>query len=399
MKKFSYRCVKCSSEYPSCSDKEMLTCPSCGSNLDVIYDYGNIDITGPADIFDMFIYPQLLPVDVDRSLLRLPIGGTPLVQSRLLSNLFFKDDSRNPSLSYKDRASAIAVLRASELGLDTIVTASTGNAAASLSVLCAAAGLKAVIFVPESAPEGKLLQILMHGAQLVKVKGTYDQVFDMATEYSSYCGAYLRSTGINPMMAEGRKTSAFEIYEQFGRSVPDNIVVSVGDGCIIGGIYKGFWELKELGMINRIPRIIGVQAEGSSPLVKAFDNNSMEFTPESADTIADSISVGYPRDGYKALRAAYETQGVFISVSDTQIMQAQYDMSKNEGIFCEPAASAAYAGYLKLKPEGDTVVMVTGNGLKDPRSADRSNEFSFVTASFDNYSLEDISKGLNLPFI
>ncbi|MCD6579966.1 threonine synthase [bacterium] len=391
-KRYFFKCVKCGKEI---HEKEnILTCPECDSNMDVIYDYESIDLKESND-FDMFLFPQLLPNDADKSLLRVKIGGTPLVKSRNKETLFFKDDSRNPSLSFKDRASAIGVLKTIELKRKGIVTASTGNAAASLATLSALAGIKAVIFAPVSAPQAKLAQIQIHGAFLVKVNGSYDEAFDIATEFSQKSGYYLRNTGINPMMTEGKKTVAFEIAKQFDYDLPENIFVSVGDGCIIGSVYKGFYELKKLNKIERIPRIFGIQAHGANPIFQAFKGNYDKIDPIRSSTIADSINVGNPRDYQKALRAVIESHGEFIEVEDREIMAAQSILAKDEGIYAEPAASAAFAGYLKKGIKGRTVVLITGNGLKDINATIKSNEFASLTVSPTDYNIDYIMEKVN----
>lgn len=391
-KRYFFKCVKCG--YEIHDKEEVLTCPKCNSNMDVIYDYKNIELSENNEL-DMFIFPELLPNNVGKEKLRVKIGGTPLIKSRNKSSLFFKDDSRNPSLSFKDRASAVGVLKTIELKKAGIVTASTGNAAASLATLSALAGVKAVIFVPESAPIAKLAQIQIHGAFLIKVQGSYDEAFDIATEFSQKSGYYLRNTGINPMMTEGKKTVAFEIAKQFNYDLPENIFVSVGDGCIIGSVYKGFYELKLLNKIRNIPKIFGVQAHGANPIFQAFTNNYDDIYPMRSVTIADSINVGNPRDYQKALRAVRKSNGKFIEASDEEIMSAQALLAKNEGIYAEPAAAAAYAGYLKQNPNETSIVLITGNGLKDVNATLHSNKFSSITILPKNYNIEDILKGVN----
>jgi threonine synthase len=387
---FHYKCLRCDF-FEKDGTKELLTCPKCGSNLDITYNYDDIKLKQP-QIFNMFLHPELMPISVSTDIFRTKIGGTPLIESRTKKYLFFKDDSRNPSLSFKDRASAIAILKSIELNKKGIVTASTGNAAASLATLSALTGQKCVIFVPESAPKGKLIQILIHGAKLIKVKGSYDQAFDIATEFSKVSEYYLRNTGINPFMTEGKKTAAYEIAYQLNYEVPDNVFVSVGDGCIIGSTYKGFYELKMVGKIDKIPRIYGVQAMGANPIFRAFKANKEDIEQLKANTIADSISVGNPQDYQKALRAVRKSGGDFIEVSDKEIMDAQREMAVSEGLYAEPAAAAAFAGYLKKKLEGKTVILITGNGLKDVDATEKSFNFDFISIDPNNYDIEEINE-------
>jgi threonine synthase len=299
-----------------------------------------------------------------------------------------KDESKNPTGSFKDRASAIVVARAQELKSEIIVTASTGNAGAALAGMCAAVGQKAIIFAPKSAPPAKVAQLLIFGAKVILVDGTYDDAFDLTIKASNEFGWYCRNTGYNPFTVEGKKTAAFEIWEwwqethqkwhdEFGEGLdhaPLTIFVSVGDGNIISGIHKGFKDLVQLGWLPRIPRIVGVQAEGSAAIANAFHGNTETITPVSATTIADSISVDLPRDGVRAVRAAKETNGTYITVSDAEILKAIAELGR-VGVFAEPAGAAAYAGLVKGTASGlvgsadPILVLNTGSGLKDIRAA------------------------------
>jgi threonine synthase len=341
-------------------------------------------------------YLPLLPVEEpegDSTPLHIA-GGTPvfkltsLAEKLGLQNLWLKDESRNPTASFKDRASAIVVTRAREIGAEVVVTASTGNAGAALAGMSAAVRQKAVIFAPKSAPQAKVAQLLIFGAKVILVDGTYDDAFDLTVKAAQEFGWYCRNTGYNPFTAEGKKTAAFEIWEwwqeahakwheEFGEDLdhaPLTIFVSVGDGNIISGIHKGFKDLLQLGWLPRMPRIIGVQAEGSAAISNAFHGNTETITPVSATTMADSISVDLPRDGVRAIRAAKESGGTYVNVSDQEILNAIADLGR-VGIFAEPAGAAAYAGLVKgsasgLVGAGDPIlVMNTGSGLKDIRAA------------------------------
>jgi threonine synthase len=301
-----------------------------------------------------------------------------------LRNLWIKDESRNPTASFKDRASAILVARAREIGSDVVVTASTGNAGAALAGMAAAVGQDAVIFAPRTAPPAKIAQLLIYGAKVLLVDGNYDAAFELSIAASEEFGWYCRNTGYNPFTVEGKKTAAFEIWEQ----VPDHyfnkqkgshrkhlcIFVSVGDGNIISGLHKGFKDLNSLGLLDSIPRIFGVQSVGSASIANAFLSGTEEIKPVAAKTLADSISVDLPRDGLRALRAATQTGGAYITVLDDEIIAAIAELGA-VGIFAEPAGSAAYAGLVKAIREGlieqdDPVVVInTGSGLKDVSSA------------------------------
>jgi threonine synthase len=296
-----------------------------------------------------------------------------------LKQLWIKDDGRNPTASYKDRASAVVVARAGEVKAEVIVTASTGNAGAALAGMAAACGRKAIIFAPKTAPQAKIAQLLVFGAQVILVDGNYDQAFDLSVMASQEFGWYCRNTGYNPFTAEGKKTAAFEIWEQIllsNEKITEKlcVFVSVGDGNIISGIHKGFKDLKELGLIDSVPRIFGIQSEGSSAIANAFEEKTEEIKPVHATTLADSISVDLPRDGLRALRAATQTGGAFIKVNDQEILNAIGKLGK-AGIFSEPAGATAYAGVLKasatdiIKADDPLVCMITGSGLKDVKAA------------------------------
>ena len=317
----------------------------------------------------------------------LKIGDTPLYQigrrtsgqpdsrtaGRVMDSfnfeLFLKDDSQNPTFSFKDRASALVSAWAKENGIETLVAASTGNAGSSLAGMCASQGQRAMIVVPAAAPLAKLTQILMYGATLVPVKGTYDDAFDLSVQISEKYGFYNRNTAYNPLTIEGKKTVSFELYRQLNHQVPDRIFIPVGDGVIYAGVCKGFEDLLKLGIIDRMPVLVAVQAEGSGNLINNLKSNS--FIAKSSRTIADSISVDVPKCFHMAAGYMDEYQGEAVSVSDQEILQASLLLSRSTGIFSEPAAVAAFAGMLKYHGQGlipahsKNVVLLTGSGLKD----------------------------------
>ena len=379
-------CYQCSWEGPA--EPFSYICPTCGKNLEFIYDYDVIATScGPLSLnkdhdASMWRYLPLLPVKAAPANKSLRVGGTPLVDypniaSELnIGRLQIKDDTRNPSGSLKDRASELAIQHAKELGKKTIVAASTGNAGSSLAALSAYHGMDSIILAPATAPIAKLTQILQHGAQLVPVDANYDTAFDLAFEWAQKHASYCRNTGINPILAEGKKTVALEIAEQNDWKVPDHVFVPVGDGCIISGVYKGFFDLLSLKWIDSMPAIHAVQADGSSAIVDSLATEG-DIKSVSADTIADSISVDQPRDGDKARRAIFESGGSGFKVSDDDILKAQYLLSQTTGIFAEPAAAAAYAGFLQasesgtFKSEDHVVVLITGSGLKDTANAQK----------------------------
>jgi len=303
------QCVTCKKTFQE-SEIEY-TCPDCGplhGTLDVIYDikqvckklsHEKLAVNREASHWR---YLPLLPIQNPDFIQPLRVGWTPLYQSPKLSSeleidkLYFKDDSGNASHSYKDRASSVAIVKALEKGYKGIAAASSGNAAASISAFAASAGLPCHIYVPKSIPQAKLAQLNAYGADVILVDGPYDQAFDLCMQEASKNGWYNRNTAINPYLAEGKKTGALEICEQLNWQAPQVVFVPVGDGCIISGVWKGFKDFYELGLIDSLPLLVGVQAEGSSPLVKAFHRGESEAISEEVQTIADSISVGFPRD-------------------------------------------------------------------------------------------------------
>ncbi len=385
-KKFlGYQCSLCNTQYAP--DEVTYTCPKDGGNLDVILDYEAIKReTTPEKIAageesSLWRYLPLLPV-ADPQGLGTPLraaGGTPLFAPKQLAenlglrSLWVKDESRNPTASFKDRASAVVVARAREVGAEVVVTASTGNAGAALAGMAAAVGQQAVIFAPKTAPPAKIAQLLIYGARVLLVDGTYDDAFDLTIQAAQEFGWYCRNTGYNPFTAEGKKTAALEIWEWV--KIPQaTIFVSVGDGNIISGIHKGFKDLLELGWMENMPRIFGVQAEGSAAVANAFHARTETITPVSARTLADSISVDLPRDGVRAVRAARDTGGSYIVVSDEDILSSIAALGQ-VGIFAEPAGATSYAGLVKaigmglIDPDDPVIVINTGSGLKDVKAA------------------------------
>jgi len=404
------RCVWCGEVYsPS---QVQYVCPKHGDdgNLDVLYDYDRIrhefQQHGLADVQGMWRYHALLPIPRDAMVPPLLVGGTPLYDAPQVARKYgvravsFKDDGRNPTGSLKDRASALIVARARAQNRTMVTTASTGNAAAALAGLAASIQMPSAIFVPATAPEAKVIQLLVYGAHVFLVNGAYDDAFKLCLEASHKFGWYCRNTGYNPYTSEGKKTVAYEICEQLsgGRGTfkaPDAIVVTVGDGNIISGVHKGLKDLKALGWIDHIPRLIGVQAEGSAALYQAWkdDIDPAEMRPIETHTIADSISAGLPRDRVKALRAVKETGGAYVAVSDQEILESIPAMARATGVFAEPAGAAGYAGFqcavkAGLLGKNDSVtVLVTGNGLKDVGSARRSVAEGYrVEANIDDVS-------------
>jgi threonine synthase len=326
-------------------------------------------------------YEPLLPFSDKSSFPPLRIGRTPgycasrLADATGIREIWIKDDGLNPSGSYKDRASAMVTARAKELKYPVIACASTGNAAASLACCCAASGIACVVFVPASAPAAKLTQIAAFGAILVSIRGTYDQAFDLVAAACEKYEWFNRSAGLNPYLVEGKKTGAFELCEDTNFNPPEVVFVGAGDGSIITGLCKGFTEFKKLGFIKDLPRIYGVQAEGASALKRAYDqfltSGMINIEPGSAQTCADSISVGNPREGVRAIKAVKAAGGAFLTVDEAEIRSAIGDLARTAAVFSEPAGAVGLAGLKRalrngLLSKGSRAgIFVTGSGLKD----------------------------------
>ncbi len=386
---YYYRCINCKKEYFThqikylCDDCEKQNTPELPPKgvLKVLYDYAAINKKLPKNKHQRFEqlksnhFLDILPVKNINNFPQLAVGNTPLYnikqidKKELAFEFFLKDDSQNPSYSFKDRASYLVSAYAKENGIETLIAASTGNAGSSLAGICASQNQKAIILVPETAPLAKLTQILMYGARLIPVKGNYDAAFDLSIEASRKFGWYNRNTAFNPLTIEGKKTVSFELFEQLNYSIPDTIFVPVGDGVIISGVYKGFEDLLELGIIEQIPRIVAVQSEGSDNLVRNIEPEN--FKIKASKTIADSISVDIPRNFYMAKDFIKKYSGQYCTVSDEEILAASAKLSKNTGLFAEPAAATAFAGFLhyyntgKIKENSKNIVLLTGSGLKD----------------------------------
>lgn len=406
--KYSYQCSDCSKQIPAgeiiylcpdCSAKQLPNQPPLGV-LKVIYDYKALSELSFRE-FEENNFLQLLPVNDQKNFPNLRVGKTPLYKIDSIDGqvndfeLYLKDDSQNPTFSFKDRASAVVSAFAKENGIDTIVAASTGNAGSSLAGICAAQGQKAVIFIPSTAPKAKLTQIMMYGATLIPVAGNYDKAFDLSIEATKRFGWYNRNTAYNPFTIEGKKTVSFELFSQMKEHIPDYIFVPVGDGVIISGVYKGFEDLLEIGIIKKMPVIIAVQAAGSCNLVENIGKEEFVSTP--SDTIADSISVDIPRNFHMAAGYITKYHGQTITVSDDDILRASSILAKNTGIFTEPAAAAAFAGFLDYKSRylipksSSNVVLLTGSGLKDLNAVQPLFEIP-LPVSPDMHSVEDFLK-------
>lgn len=372
-------CVHCGGRYPA--DEVIYTCSKCGHLLAVEYPLDAINID-PAvwsqRPLSVWRYRELLPITIDP--ITLQEGGTPLYSLKHLGEeigtreLYAKHEGMNPSGSFKDRGMTVGVSMALQLGRRTVACASTGNTSASLAIYAAKAGIHAIVLLPSGKVAlGKIAQALIHGAEAFSIRGNFDQAMEMAHELCRTHGLYLLNS-INPYRLEGQKTIGFEIVDQFN-GVPDRIVLPVGNAGNISAIYKGLKELHILGLIDSLPMMTGIQAEGSRPIVDAIQRGLKEVKPElHPETVASAIRIGTPVNAEKALAAIRETGGTAEAVSDEEILRMQHVMAKREGIGVEPASAASVAGVQKLIDNGTidrderVVCVVTGHLLKDPET-------------------------------
>ncbi len=379
------RCHACHKEWSL--SETLYDCPACHANLDICYDYESLKKKVSRETFrqhsqfSLWRYLPLLPIQKLPSM-TLQIGWTPLYPGGSVHgvNLYLKDDGRNPSGSFKDRASALVLAVAQERGMTQVIAASTGNAGSSLACLGTHANMATMVFLPHTAPIAKVTQLAVFGARLFMVNGSYDDAYDLCLAASQRWGWYNRNTGYNPFTREGKKTCAYEICEQLAWRVPDWVVVSVGDGNILSGLWKGFRDLYHLNLIDRLPRLAGVQSSQSNAVaatIQRFEagERPLHVQPVQATTLADSISVDIPRDGNMAAQAILDSQGVAVEVPDQAIRDSICTVAQRWGIFGEPAAVASYAGFEKLCQLGEirsgetAVCVITGNGLKDVAAA------------------------------
>ncbi len=386
-----FRCLECSEEHPP--EYADYLCRSCGGNLNAVYDYTGIGREFSVEKLKsnndqtVWRYSPLFPFKDRKNVPRLQMELTPLYRDRQLEletgaeTVYLKDDTRLPSASFKDRASSVVMAVAIEKGVDRVACASTGNAGCSWACMGAACGMPVIIFVPASAPEAKIAQLEVYGADVRKVDGSYDEAFSLCVEECEKYGYFNRNTGFNPFTREGKKSVSFEIWEQLGYQAPGSVFVPVGDGNIISGVWKGFSDLKELGLIAEMPSIFGVQSSASDAIsrtVKKIDEgredlNDFKMEIVSASTRADSIAVDKPSDGVAAVRAILETDGKAITVSDEQILENIGELASNTGIFAEPAGVTSVTGLREFAKAGGkipspAVALITGNGLKDVKA-------------------------------
>ena len=384
------QCIGCGAEYPI--NEIIYNCERCGDLLEVRVDEKALKEkieTGEWRLrpISVWKYKEFLPVFDETKIVTLREGGTPLYRCERLGkelgveNLYVKNEGANPTGSFKDRGMTVGVSKALELGVKAVVCASTGNTSASLAAYAAKAGLPCIVLIPAGKVAlGKLAQAMMYGAIVVGVRDNFDVALQMAVSASKQVGLYLLNS-INPFRIEGQKTAAFEICDQLEWQVPDRVVLPVGNAGNITAYWKGFRELKALGLVEKLPKMVGVQAAGASPIAKAFASNRATIEPvKDPETVATAIRIGNPVNWKRALNALRGSNGTALTVTDDEIIKAQKLLARKEGIFIEPASAASIAGLKKLVENGEvdvdeTIVCVaTGHGLKDPEAAVRACE-------------------------
>ena len=423
MSKYIFVCTSCNSEFSKEKIENNLyyLCPNCGKAeinqplhgvLKIQYDYTEVKKTltrekllksQPGSIWN---FPEILPLDfekenlpsrVDKHKLKLlKLNSNPLHKLKYSKFTFYVfDDTKNPTFSFKDRASILVAMKAIQLGIKDISAASTGNAGSSIAGICTILGLNSKIFVPETIPEAKRIQIQSYGAEIFLVKGSYDDAFDLCLEVSKHKKWFNRNTAFNPFTIEGKKSAAYDIFISSQGNVPQNIIVPVGDGVILGGLYKGFTELVQLGLMEQLPCFIAVQSTGSNALVRFYKTKIFEFNE--AYTIADSICATAPRNLFMANEALSKSNGLAIEVTDNEIIDAQKEIISSFGLFVEPSCSATFAAFKKLINENllnyheDYLLMFTGNGLKDLSSLKKWN-YEPVAKTFKEWHKELINE-------
>ena len=377
------QCINCNEKYDI--DKIIYFCKKCGDLLEIKYDYNKIsEDLSKSDWqnvpLSVWRYKDFMPVKDFSKIVSLQEGGTGFHQSKNLrkiigiKQLFIKNEGENPTGSFKDRGMTVGVTKAVELGVKSVICASTGNTSASLAAYAARAGLNCTVLIPSGKiAYGKLSQAMIYGAKVIQVKGNFDESLDIVLQLSEkYKNIYLLNS-INPFRIEGQKSLAFEICDQLNLKTPDRIIVPVGNAGNISAIWKGMKEFHRLGLLHKLPKMTGIQAVGSAPIAEAIRNGSNTIVPvDSPETVATAIRIGAPVSWKKALRAIRESKGTAETVTDEEIVEAQKLLAQTEGIFVEPASASSIAGLKKLLQQGkiakdeQVVCVTTGHGLKDP---------------------------------
>ena len=384
-------CINCHTKYPT--DEVIYFCRKCGDILEIKLDYDMAtDLLKKSGWrktpLSVWRYRDLMPIHDASKIVTLNEGGTGLHQCKRLgkalgiSQLYVKNEGENPTGSFKDRGMTVGVTKALELGVKSVICASTGNTSASLAAYAAKAGLQCAVLIPSGKiAYGKLAQAIIYGAKVIQVRGNFDQALDIVFKLSEkHRNIYLLNS-INPFRIEGQKSLGFEICEQLDNKPPDRVIVPVGNAGNISAIWKGFTEFHNLGFVKTLPKMTGIQAVGAAPIAEAIKNGSSTITPVSTpETIATAIRIGAPVSWKKAINAIRDSGGTAETVTDEEILEAQKTLSRLEGLFVEPASASSIAGLKKLVENGDVdkneriVCVTTGHGLKDPDVAIRMSE-------------------------
>jgi threonine synthase len=405
------RCSKCGRMYAP-HDRVMM-CKEDAGRLNIEYDYNSMEID--RKVFEgrrggLWKYRELLPIENDKHVVTLGEVQTPLLRCDRLgrtlgvSNLYVKDETKSPTASFKDRPMTVGVSKAIEFGFDTVVSASSGNAAAALAAYSARAGVTCYAFVPEMASLGKIAQLNMFGAHVVRLRGLETGVDPTVKMLKLVCERFgwypCPSMGaFNPYQSEGPKTMSYEIVEQLGWTAPDWVFAGVGGGGLLAGNWKGYQEFKRLGLVEGYPHMVAVQSSGCAPLVRAFDEkmDPHDIVPwEHPDSVATGLMDPFPWDGDAALEALRESSGTAVKVSNEEILDAQRILAKTEGIFGEPSGVTALAGLIRLRNQNEisrddrVVVEMTGSGLKD------LSVMGSASAPLIDPNISDLQKALGL---
>lgn len=362
------RCMECEGVYPA--NAIIFECEKCDGPLDLVYDYHKIQDLILEEHFirdeiNHWKYWPFYPIKHLHKIVTLHEGGTPLLDSRQKKKWKFKYEAVNPTGSFKDRGTTIEISKAMELGVQQVLCASTGNMGASVAAYAARAGIKATIYLPDFVGENKCKQMLAYGAEIKKIKGSYQEVVRLTQQMNKQKGLYL--TGDYPYRGEGEKSVGFEILDQLHFRTPDYIVCPAGNATLLSGVFKACREFKKVGLIEELPKLIAVQAEGCNPLVRAWQNKTKIREIKNPETIASAINCGKPVDGIKALLALKQTKGDAVAVTDKEMIVAMKELGK-EGLYVEPSGAASYAGAKKLELKGEVVCVLTGHGLKEEKS-------------------------------
>ena len=405
-------CIACGEKYGA--DEILYSCRRCGDLLEVKYDYDVMEEKLKKSDWQslplsVWRYKDFMPIKVSSKIVSLNEGGTGLHSCQRLANLlgvkqlYVKNEGENPTGSFKDRGMTVGVTKAVELNMKTVICASTGNTSASLAAYAAKAGLQCIVLIPSGKiAYGKLAQAMVYGAKIVQIRGNFDQALKMVLELSEKHREIYLLNSINPYRLEGQRSLAYEICDQLNREAPDRVILPVGNAGNISAMWKGFTEFHKLGLINKLPKMTGIQAEGAAPIAQAIKKGSNEIVPiDQPETIATAIRIGAPVSWKKAIRAIGESKGTAETVTDEEILEAQKMLARSEGLFVEPASASSIAGLKKLFESGkideDEVVVcvTTGHGLKDPDIIMKISEKPFEVDA-EMVSIEKLL-GLTLP--